>query len=125
MCYDSVLNALPQVGGAVMVEDTSLCFNALKGLPGGLGRLVGWRLGRLSARVRSHPCSPPLTTTFPEPSTSRPHPFTRPCTRAGPYIKWFLEKVGHDGLNRMLGGYLIPPYIPPALPRSNCNIVHL
>jgi hypothetical protein len=22
---------------------------------------------------------------------------------AGPYIKWFLEKLGHDGLNRMLG----------------------
>ncbi|KAG2487061.1 hypothetical protein HYH03_014307 [Edaphochlamys debaryana] len=44
------------VGGAVMVEDTSLCFNALKGLP-------------------------------------------------GPYIKWFLEKLGHDGLNRMLAGF--------------------
>eukprot|EP00127_Corallochytrium_limacisporum_P004939 Clim_evm13s195 gene=Clim_evmTU13s195 len=23
----------------------------------------------------------------------------------GPYIKWFLEKVGHDGLNRMLHGF--------------------
>jgi hypothetical protein len=22
---------------------------------------------------------------------------------AGPYIKWFLEKLGHDGLNKMLG----------------------
>ncbi|GLI71550.1 hypothetical protein VaNZ11_016785 [Volvox africanus] len=44
------------VGGAVMVEDTSLCYNALKGLP-------------------------------------------------GPYIKWFLEKLGHDGLNRMLAGF--------------------
>ncbi|KXZ50041.1 hypothetical protein GPECTOR_18g21 [Gonium pectorale] len=44
------------VGGAVMVEDTSLCFNALHGLP-------------------------------------------------GPYIKWFLEKLGHDGLNRMLAGF--------------------
>jgi inosine/xanthosine triphosphate pyrophosphatase family protein len=37
----------------VLVEDTSLCFNALGGLP-------------------------------------------------GVYIKWFLEKCGHDGLNRML-----------------------
>ncbi|KAF8058910.1 inosine triphosphate pyrophosphatase [Scenedesmus sp. PABB004] len=46
--------AAQQLGGAVMVEDTSLCFNALQGLP-------------------------------------------------GPYIKWFLEKLGHDGLNRMLG----------------------
>lgn len=44
----------PQLGSAVMVEDTSLCFNAMHGLP-------------------------------------------------GPYIKWFLEKLGHDGLNKMLG----------------------
>ncbi len=27
--------AAKHVGGAVMVEDTSLCFNAMKGLPGG------------------------------------------------------------------------------------------
>jgi inosine triphosphate pyrophosphatase len=40
----------------VIVEDTCLCFNALKGLP-------------------------------------------------GPYIKWFLDKLGHDGLNRMLVGF--------------------
>ncbi|GJD06112.1 Inosine triphosphate pyrophosphatase [Galdieria sulphuraria] len=39
-----------------MVEDTCLCFNALKGLP-------------------------------------------------GPYIKWFLQKLGHDGLNRLLYGF--------------------
>eukprot|EP00798_Chlamydomonas_sp_ICE-L_P022079 gene22079-29143_t len=39
-----------------MVEDTSLCFNAMGGLP-------------------------------------------------GPYIKWFLEQLGHDGLNRMLAGF--------------------
>jgi len=45
-----------QVGGAVMVEDTSLCFHACGGLP-------------------------------------------------GPYIKWFLAKLGHDGLNRMLAGF--------------------
>ena len=40
----------------MLVEDTSLCFNALGGLP-------------------------------------------------GVYIKWFLEAVGHDGLNRMLAGF--------------------
>lgn len=39
-----------------MVEDTSLCFNAMGGLP-------------------------------------------------GPYIKWFLQRLGHDGLNRMLAGF--------------------
>jgi inosine/xanthosine triphosphate pyrophosphatase family protein len=40
----------------VLVEDTSLCFNALNGLP-------------------------------------------------GVYIKWFLEGIGHEGLNNMLVAY--------------------
>jgi len=48
--------AAEQVGGAVITEDTSLCFNALNGLP-------------------------------------------------GPYIKWFLEKTGHTGLNNLLAAY--------------------
>jgi len=48
--------AAEQVGGPVIVEDTSLCFNALGGLP-------------------------------------------------GVYIKWFLEKTGHEGLNNMLAAY--------------------
>ena len=42
--------------GPCMVEDTSLGFDAMGGLP-------------------------------------------------GPYIKWFLEKLGHDGLNAMLAGF--------------------
>jgi inosine triphosphate pyrophosphatase len=48
--------AAAQVNGPVIVEDTSLCFNALGGLP-------------------------------------------------GVYIKWFLEKTGHEGLNNMLAAY--------------------
>eukprot|EP00325_Prymnesiales_sp_UTEX-LB-985_P000204 CAMPEP_0174703986 /NCGR_PEP_ID=MMETSP1094-20130205/7739_1 /TAXON_ID=156173 /ORGANISM="Chrysochromulina brevifilum, Strain UTEX LB 985" /LENGTH=225 /DNA_ID=CAMNT_0015901983 /DNA_START=127 /DNA_END=805 /DNA_ORIENTATION=- len=48
--------AAQQVGDAVLVEDTSLCFNALNGLP-------------------------------------------------GPYIKWFLDKTGHEGLNNLLAAY--------------------
>lgn len=48
--------AAAKVGGAVITEDTSLCFNALQGLP-------------------------------------------------GPYIKWFLDRCGHEGLNKMLDGY--------------------
>ncbi|GMP77728.1 hypothetical protein CsSME_00033902 [Camellia sinensis var. sinensis] len=48
--------AAKRVNGPVLVEDTCLCFNALKGLP-------------------------------------------------GPYIKWFLEKIGHEGLNNLLMAY--------------------
>lgn len=48
--------AAASVGGPVLVEDTSLCFNALGGLP-------------------------------------------------GPYIKWFLDKTGHAGLNNLLAAY--------------------
>ncbi|XP_054806928.1 inosine triphosphate pyrophosphatase isoform X2 [Prosopis cineraria] len=48
--------AAAQVNGPVLVEDTCLCFNALKGLP-------------------------------------------------GPYIKWFLQKIGHEGLNNLLMAY--------------------
>jgi inosine triphosphate pyrophosphatase len=48
--------AAQQIEGPVLVEDTSLCFHALGGLP-------------------------------------------------GVYIKWFLAKLGLDGLNRMLAGF--------------------
>ena len=48
--------AAEAAGGAVMCEDTLLCYNALGGLP-------------------------------------------------GPYIKWFLGKLGHDGLNKLLAAY--------------------
>ena len=48
--------AADKVNGAVFTEDTSLCFNALNGLP-------------------------------------------------GPYIKWFLDQCGHEGLNKMLDGF--------------------
>ncbi|XP_006360327.1 inosine triphosphate pyrophosphatase [Solanum tuberosum] len=48
--------AAKEVNGPVLVEDTCLCFNALKGLP-------------------------------------------------GPYIKWFLQKISHEGLNNLLMAY--------------------
>lgn len=48
--------AATSLSGPVMTEDTSLCFNAYKGLP-------------------------------------------------GVYIKWFLDKMGHEGLNNMLAAY--------------------
>jgi len=48
--------AAARVQGPVLTEDTSLCFNALQGLP-------------------------------------------------GVYIKWFLQKLGHEGLNNLLMAY--------------------
>jgi len=48
--------AAREAEGPVLVEDTSLCFNALNGLP-------------------------------------------------GVYIKWFLEGIGHEGLNNLLAAY--------------------
>ena len=53
---EKCLLASKEIRGPTLVEDTSLCFNALKGLP-------------------------------------------------GPYVKWFLEKTGLDGLNNMLAAY--------------------
>ena len=53
---EKCLIASKETDGPVIVEDTCLCFNALKGLP-------------------------------------------------GPYIKWFLEKLGHEGLNNLLQAY--------------------
>lgn len=53
---EKCLLAAAEVKGPVIVEDTSLCFNALGGLP-------------------------------------------------GVYIKWFLEKLGHEGLNNLILAY--------------------
>ena len=61
------------VKGPVMCEDTSLCYHALKGLPGPAFLCLLW-----SKELR--------------------------CW-LGPYIKWFLEKLGHEGLNKLLAGY--------------------
>ncbi|KAF7837353.1 inosine triphosphate pyrophosphatase [Senna tora] len=55
--------AAAQVNGPVLVEDTCLCFNALKGLPG--------RYDILILNV----------------------------------VKWFLQKIGHEGLNNLLMAY--------------------
>ncbi|CAG9771212.1 unnamed protein product [Ceutorhynchus assimilis] len=56
ICTKKASEAFKAVGGPVLVEDTCLCFNALKGLP-------------------------------------------------GPYVKWFLEKLGPEGLYTLLTGY--------------------
>lgn len=56
ICVIKCKEAAKLVDGPVLVEDTCLCFNAMKGLP-------------------------------------------------GPYIKWFLEKLGPEGLYKMLAGW--------------------
>ncbi len=75
-----------QIGGAVMVEDTSLCFNAYKGLPG----------------KHNFAICPSITQ-----QADSKLPFVSTLTYVvyvtGPYIKWFLGKVGPEGLWKMLG----------------------
>ncbi|CAD7078835.1 unnamed protein product [Hermetia illucens] len=56
ICIKKCMEAAKQVQGPVLIEDTCLCFNALKGLP-------------------------------------------------GPYIKWFLDKLGPEGLHTLLAGH--------------------
>ncbi|UJR37301.1 hypothetical protein I4U23_030010 [Adineta vaga] len=56
ICKAKAKLAAERIQGPVLVEDTSLCFNALHGLP-------------------------------------------------GPYIKWFADRLGHDGLNNLLAAY--------------------
>lgn len=67
-----------QVGGPVLVEDTCLCFNALEELPGPymyVAPRVEGAMG-LSSDQRTIDRS-----------------------------KWFLEKLGHEGLNNLLMAY--------------------
>ena len=71
-----------QIGGAVMVEDTSLCFNAYKGLPG---------KHTFAVCPKSHSKLPFVSSLM----------YVVYVT--GPYIKWFLGKVGPEGLWKMLG----------------------
>ncbi|XP_019876978.2 inosine triphosphate pyrophosphatase [Aethina tumida] len=56
ICVKKATEAYRIVQGPVIVEDTCLCFNALKGLP-------------------------------------------------GPYIKWFLDRLGPEGLYKLLAGF--------------------
>lgn len=78
ICKLKCLEAARQVKGPVMVEDTCLCFNALKGLPGTE--------------------NDSLITYFLDFNSQ----FKLP---AGPYIKWFLDKLGPEGLHKLLDGW--------------------
>ncbi|RYR28119.1 hypothetical protein Ahy_B01g052228 isoform A [Arachis hypogaea] len=67
--------AAVQVNGPVLVEDTCLCFNALKGLPG--------------------PYIPEISSFYLR---------SREVVQAV-LSKWFLQKIGHEGLNNLLRAY--------------------
>ena len=76
ICRIKCQEAAKHVKGPVLVEDTCLCFNGLKGLPG---------------KYISFICSIPFD--------------NNDCFNLGPYIKWFLEKLGADGLHKLLAGF--------------------
>lgn len=75
ICIKKCMEAAKQVQGPVLIEDTCLCFNALKGLPG-----IFLNIFSLKRR---------LLTIF----------------AIGPYIKWFLDKLGPEGLHTLLAGH--------------------
>ena len=83
--------AAAMVGGPVMVEDTCLCFNG--------GYPTRARATVTPTRPLAHSPTRPLAHSL---YLSR---LTALQGLPGPYIKWFLQKLGHDGLNRMLVGF--------------------
>ena len=105
--------AVQQVAAPVIVEDTSLHFNALGGLPGPLGPLSrclchSISCYRAASRVCSFQCLRSTTLLLSMILTFAPMGYFHSCqilTPSGPYIKWFLEKCGHDGLNNLLAAY--------------------
>ncbi|KAJ6414660.1 hypothetical protein OIU84_003626 [Salix udensis] len=70
--------AAVEVKGPVLVEDTCLCFNALKGLPGPYMKI---------SKVY-HFCM-----------------YLYVMILAVVFCKWFLQKIGHEGLNNLLMAY--------------------
>lgn len=68
--------------GPVLVEDTSLCFNALSGLPGPYMYVL-------------------VSLQFGLPVVSRADVF---CSFP-PSRKWFMKAIGHQGLNNLLAAY--------------------
>lgn len=74
------------VQGPVIVEDTSLCFHALGGLPGIIHNFVN-----VKSDYHIH--------FFYELN------FFHENFIPGPYIKYFLEKIGPEGLSKMLVGF--------------------
>ena len=121
--------AAQEIRGAVFTEDTSLCFNALNGLPGcvRIALCLPGCVAFCCAACYTGRCE---TVRPANPSVSHalvvvvcPLVFSRlfcfcfcasiqsnrtEPTQTGPsrpYIKWFLERCGHTGLNRMLDGF--------------------
>ncbi|KAJ6346947.1 hypothetical protein OIU76_003606 [Salix suchowensis] len=81
--------AAVEVKGPVLVEDTCLCFNALKGLP---GPYISYRIAFLFLFTlinfdQSFKMDLSITIT------------------ANKLSKWFLQKIGHEGLNNLLMAY--------------------
>ena len=81
--------AYVQVGGAVLTEDTSLCFDALKGLPGPYMYVMSCLLFPGSTNASS-----------PSLPSKESGSFTPPL-----HSKWFLHALGHEGLNNLLLAY--------------------
>lgn len=69
--------------GPVLVEDTALSFKALNGLP-----------GPYMSVISSSKSNIPITCFCP-----------RSYVLIYSFSKWFMESIGHDGLNNLLAGF--------------------
>lgn len=92
ICKRKCEEALKQLNTPVIVEDTSLCFNALGGLPGIHLRSFEYFNSSVNLAIQFlHKLKLFLFLFF--------------FFFEGPYIKWFLLKLGPDGLPRLLADF--------------------
>ncbi|KAK0100996.1 nucleoside triphosphate pyrophosphohydrolase ham1 [Cadophora gregata f. sp. sojae] len=85
---DKCRRAAAAVNGPVLVEDTCLCFNALKELPGPYMYVI---FSKLTMIYHLHKCIFKF--------------WLKLDTILTFYSKWFLEALGHQGLNDMLAAF--------------------
>ncbi|KAM1301924.1 hypothetical protein EV1_012925 [Malus domestica] len=92
-----------QVNGPVLVEDTCLCFNALKGLPEdmqiNLRNLIQHTYCLFKSQVEARRYSPSVRDLGLSSQGGGLTDSLQLCS------KWFLQKLGHEGLNNLLMAY--------------------
>nr|POF03310.1 inosine triphosphate pyrophosphatase [Quercus suber] len=90
-----------QVNGPVLVEDTCLCFNALKGLPGPYMKIECENIRNLQSSFVGQ-----VVKAFLRGNDVGLWVYQSLYLQGSLYLsKWFLQKIGHEGLNNLLMAY--------------------